>query len=153
MRRIQPVAQSQPSQINPQERQDNGKRDIPINRYSSKLDGLDAKLLSLKLKKYSDDFKESLDQVLALYSDDQLKYSPKLVAFVMHEVERYLLKPKSGATKRALVLDCCRKYFDNNDEMVNVVIDLLFKDLKQVKYVGRQLLKVARFFLSQIQRA
>jgi hypothetical protein len=151
MKRLQPI--SQPSQINLREKQDEGKRDIPIVRYSSKLDGLDDKVLSIKIKNYSKDFKENLDQVLALYPDDQLKYSSKLVAFVMHETERYLLKPKSGAAKRALVMDCCRKYFDNNDEMIGVVIDLLFKDLKQVKYIGRQFLKIARFFLNQIQKA
>lgn len=120
---------------------------IPLIRYSSKLEGLDEKVLSLKLSNYSKDFKQSLEQVLSLYPESELKYSSKLVAFVMHEVERYILKPKAGEAKRALVVDCCRKYFDFNDGMVGVVIDLLFKELSQVKFISRQLLKFARFFL------
>ena len=118
-----------------------------FNQFHSKLEGLDEKVLSLKLRKYSDDFKNSLDQVLNLYPLEQLKYSSHLVAFVMHEVERFILKPKAGESKRKLVISCVKKYFDDNDDMVNVVIDLLFKDLKQIKFIGRQILKIARFFL------
>jgi len=66
----------------------------------------------------------------------------------MHEVERYILKAKSGIVKRQLVIDCVKKYFDENENIVGVVIDLLFKDLKQVKLIGRQLLKLCRFFLN-----
>lgn len=95
MKRLQPI--SQPSQINSRDKQDDGKRDIPIVKYSSKLDGLDDKVLSIKIKNYSKDFKENLDQVLALYPDDQLKFSSKLVAFVMHETERYLLNSKKSS--------------------------------------------------------
>ena len=113
---------------------DNDRKAIPIIRYSSKLneldelDELDQKVLSLKISNYSKDFKCELEKVLALYLDEELKYSSKVVAFVIHEVERFILKPKSGTVKRSLVIDCCKKYFNNNDiEIVGVVIDLLFK--------------------------
>mmetsp|Transcript_4438 Transcript_4438/g.4460 ORF Transcript_4438/g.4460 Transcript_4438/m.4460 type:complete len:157 (-) Transcript_4438:1139-1609(-) len=128
-----------------------GRKTIPLIRYSSKLEGLDERILSLKLSNYSKDFKDDIEQVLQLYPRDQLKYSSKLVAFIMHEVERYILKPKSGVAKRALVINCCKKYFDDNDDVVGVVIDLLFKELKQVKFITRNLLKVVRFFLNQIR--
>ena len=119
---------------------------IPLIRFNSKLNGLDEKVLSLKLRKYSSDFKNSLEQVLNLYPIDQLHYSSHLVSFVMHEVERFILKPKSGKSKKELVISCVKKYFDDNEDVVNVVIDLLFKDLKQVKFIGRQILKLVRFF-------
>ena len=128
------------------EKQSNEVTDIPIIRYHSQLEGLDEKVLEIKLHNYSNNFKQSLDKVLKLYPDEKLKYNSHLVSFVMYEVERYLLKPRSGKAKRHLVIDCVKKYFDDNDQIVGVVIDLLFKDLKQVKFIGRQVLKLMRFF-------
>lgn len=122
---------------------------IPLIHFNSKLDGLDEKVLSLKLRKYSNDFQTSLEQVLNLYPVEQLKYSSHLVSFVMHEVERFILKPKSGTVKRQLVINCVKKYFDNNEEIVNLVIDLLFKDLKQIKFIKRQFFKLCRFFFNR----
>jgi hypothetical protein len=52
-------------------------------------------------------------------------------------VKRFLLEPNSGEAN--LVIDCVKKYFHDNDQMVGVVIDLLFKDLKQVKFIGHVL--------------
>jgi|GEM_PF-4572652 len=135
-----------PEQTTNEEEKINEIQDVPLVRFNSKLDGLDEKVLLIKLRKYSKNFKASLDQVLTLYPIDQLKYSSHLVGFVMHEVERFLLKPKSGQAKRDLVINCVKKYFDDNEHMVGVVIDLLMPNLKQVKFIGRQFLKVVRFF-------
>jgi hypothetical protein len=75
------------------------------------------------------------------------------VAFVMHEVERFVLKPKQGVAKRSLVIDCCKKYFNDDPELVSVVIDLLFKELKQIKFIKRQGLKVCRVFFKIFEGA
>jgi hypothetical protein len=131
----------------------NSDKPLPLIRFNSKLDGLDEKILSMKLRNYSKDFKDNLEAVLELYPDDQLKYSSSLVAFVMHEVERFLLKPKQGNTKKSLVIDCCKKYFNGDEELVSVVIDLLFKDLKQIRFIKRQGLKLLRFFSNLKARA
>jgi hypothetical protein len=151
MKRLQPIAQSQPSEKT--NAVDSIDKPIPLIRFSSKLDGLDEKLLSMKLRNYSKDFKNILESVLELYPDDQLKYSSKLVAFVMHEVERYILKPKQGVAKRSLVIDCCKKYYNEDPDLVSVVIDLLFKELKQIKFIKRQGLKLAKFFMKIRRRA
>jgi hypothetical protein len=152
MKRLQPIAQSQQSQ-DKKNAGDSIDKPVPLIRFSSKLDGLDEKVLSIKLRNYSKDFKDNLESVLELYPDDQLKYSSKLVAFVMHEVERFVLKPKQGVAKRSLVIDCCKKYFNDDPELVSVVIDLLFKELKQIRFIKRQGLKLCRFFLNLRRRA
>jgi hypothetical protein len=147
LRDIQPITEEKC----PVDVQSNEVNDVPLIHFNSKLDGLDEKVMEIKLRKYSNDFKQSLNQVLVLYPIDKLKYSSHLVSFVMHEAERFLLKPKSGGAKRQLVIDCVKKYFDDNDQMVGVVIDLLFKDLKQVKFIGRQAMKLMRFFFNRKQ--
>jgi hypothetical protein len=151
MKRL-PIAQSQQSH-DKKNAGDLIDKPVPLIRFSSKLDGLDEKVLSIKLRNYSKDFKDNLESVLELYPDDQLKYSSKLVEFVMHEVERHILKPKQGIAKKSLVIDCCKKYFNDDPELVSVVIDLLFKELKQVKFIKRQGLKLCRFFLNLKLRA
>jgi hypothetical protein len=143
----------QPQQTQEKKNVDDSEKPVPLIRFNSKLDGLDEKILSIKLKNYSKDFKNSLESVLELYPDDQLRYSSKLVSFVMHEVERFVLKPKQGTTKRSLVIDCCKKYFNEDPDLVGVVIDLLFKDLKQIRFIKRQGLKLLRFFSNLKVRA
>jgi hypothetical protein len=75
--------------------------DVPIINFHSKLN---EKILEIKLRKYSNNFKQSLDHGLSLYPIDKLKYSSNLVSFVMHEAERLILKQKSGNAKDRVLL-------------------------------------------------
>ena len=65
----------------------------------------------------------------------------------MNEVEKFILKPKSGKNKEKLVVESVKKYFNNDDDLVKLVIKLVFKELSQVKFLKRQGLKILRFFL------
>ena len=117
-----------------------------ISFNKSKLVGLDGKLQQIKICNYQADFKDQIDQVLQLYSDDELKYSDQLVLYVMQEVEKFILKPKSGESKKQLVIECCKKYFNDDPQLVEMVINLVFKKLSQIKLIKRQGYKLLRFF-------
>jgi hypothetical protein len=54
MKRLQPIAQSQQSQ-DKKNAIDSIDKPVPLIRFSSKLDGLDEKVLSIKLRNYSKD--------------------------------------------------------------------------------------------------
>lgn len=123
------------------------KKDLPqISLNTNNLDGLNDKLKNIKLNNSQSDFESEIQQILSLYSDDELKFSYKLVLFVMTEVEKFILEPKSGDAKKNLVISVCQKYFNDDPELVNMVINLVFRDLPQVKFFKRQALKVVRFF-------
>lgn len=123
------------------------KKDIPITQLNtSNLSDLDQKLQQMKIVNQSYDFKEQMDQILSLYDDSELHYSDKLVLYVMGECEKYILKPKSRASKKQLVIECCKAYFNDDPELVEMVINLVFKKLKQVKFIRRSFIKVMRFF-------
>ena len=124
------------------------RKEVPTIRFNvGGLMDLELKIKSLKLANYQAEFKEEMDKVLSLYIDEELKYSYPLVLFVMEEAEKFILKAKSGGAKRSLVCEVCKKYFNDDEKLVGVIIDLLFKDLAQVKFVKRQAYKILRFFL------
>ena len=124
------------------------KKDIPtINFNTNNLDGLNEKLQNLKICNYQSDFLNEIQKVLNLYDNSELKYNDNLVLFVMNEVENFILKPKSGKAKEKLVIESVKKYFNDDEELVQLVIKLVFNKLSQVKFWKRQSLKFLRFFL------
>lgn len=124
------------------------KKSVPIIQFNTKnLEGLETKLQNLKICNYQSDFVTEIQKILNLYSDDELKYNHKFVLFVMQEVEKFILKKKSGESKKALVIQVCQKYFNNDSDLVEMVIDLVFEKLSQVKFFKRQGLKLMKFFL------
>ena len=125
------------------------KKEIPLINFVNihELDGLESKLLSLKVNNYQNEFVSEMNKILVLYDDQELKYNAKFVLFIMEQVERYLLKPKCGEHKKNLVVEVCKKYFNNDSELVDVIISLMLPQLKQVKFFKRQGLKILRFFL------
>lgn len=123
------------------------KREIPTIRFNTNnLEGLNDKLQNLKICNYQSDFLNEIQKVLNLYDDAELKYNDKLVLFVMQEVEQFILKPKSGKAKSKLVVESVKKYFNDDDQLVELVIKLVFDRLSQVKFIKRQGLKLLRFF-------
>jgi len=85
------------------------------------LEGLDQKLQNIKICNYSSDFLNEIHKVLDLYDDSELKYNDKLVLFVMNEVEKFILKSKSGKNKEKLVIESVKKYFNNDEDLVRLV--------------------------------
>jgi len=111
------------------------------------LEGLESKLKLLKLGNYKSQFIGEIQNVLSLYEDDELKYNYQFVEFIMCEVEKFILKKKAGETKKQIVVDICKKYFNNDEKLVEMVIELVFHKLPQIKFFKRQGLKLIRFFL------
>lgn len=125
------------------------RKDIPLINFVNidELDGLHDKLRNMKINNYQNEFINEMNKILILYDDNELKYNAKFVLFIMEQVERYLLKPKCGQSKKQLVIEVCKKYFNNDPDLVDVIINLMFDQLKQVKFLKRQALKIIRFFL------
>lgn len=124
------------------------KQSIPSIHLNVKgLEGLEVKLKDMKLKNYQHEFITEMDKILQLYDEKELKYNERFVLFVMEEVEKYILKSKSGEAKKQLVIEVCKKYFNNDPDLVELVIKLVFEKLPQVKFLKRQGLKLVRFFL------
>jgi hypothetical protein len=124
------------------------KRDIPnITKYNiHKVNDLSSRLSKIKMENYQHDFTQSIHDVLNLYTVDEMHYSENIVFFVMEEVEKFILKSKAGEFKTQVCIECCKKYFNDDENLIILVINLLMPKLRQVRVVERQLRKVMRFF-------
>lgn len=124
------------------------KRVIPdLSKFNiHKIDDLKGRLDVIKMQNNQYDFAQSMEAVMDLYNRDDLHYSENIVFFVMQEVEKFMLKPKAGEYKQQVCVECCKKYFNNDDGLVSLIIKLLMPKLKQVKFSERQVRKVIRFF-------
>lgn len=123
-------------------------KEIPkLNVNIQGLEGLETKLKLMKLGNYKNQFIGEIQNVLSLYEDDELKYNYQFVEFIMCEVEKFILKKKAGETKKQIVIEICKKYFNNDEKLVEMVINLVFHKLPQIKFLKRQGLKLMRFFL------
>jgi hypothetical protein len=128
-------------------------KEIPrLNVDINGLEGLETKLKLLKLDNYKSQFIGEIQNVLSLYEDDELKYNYQFVEFIMCEVEKFILKKKSGQTKKQIVIEICKKYFNNDEKLVEMVINLVFHKLPQIKFFKRQGMKLVRFFFKAKHR-
>lgn len=158
MKKLQPIQSLKPVVDSAEKKVDEPienlfeKKAVPTIQFNTKnLEGLETKLQNMKICNYQNDFVVEIQKILDLYSEDELKFNYKFVLFVMQEVEKFILKKKSGAQKRALVVEVCRKYFYNDPDLVIMVIEIVFNKLSQVKFFKRQGLKLMRFFLKARQ--
>lgn len=124
------------------------KRPIPdLSQFNIKsVENLKSHLDAIKMENHQYDFMQSIKSVLDLYDPNDLHYNENIVFFVMQEVEKFLLKPKAGVSKESVCIECCQAYFNNDKNLVSLIIKLLMPKLSQVKFTKRQILKVIRFF-------
>lgn len=116
-----------------------------------KVPSLKLKLDDVKLSNSQNEFLEDVKHTLSLFDKEELLYNEDLVLFLMQQIEEYILLPKSGEHKTNLLIECVKEYYNNDVELVKMVIRLVFPKLKQVRFIERQLRRGARFFLKIIQ--
>jgi hypothetical protein len=126
-------------------------KELPQNLTSSDLEQL--QILKFKLKNISNDAKEndfvkSLDEIIDFLEDDVMDNKKEIVLYVMHKLERFILKPKSGAVKKQLAVKILSKLFYNDENLTGLIIDSMMTNHKQIKMLGRLGLKLYRFFFN-----
>jgi hypothetical protein len=111
-----------------------------------KVPSLKQKLDDVKLSNSQNDFLEDVKHTLSLFDKEDLLYNEDLVLFLMQQIEEYILISKSGEFKFSLLVECVKEYYNNDIDLVKMVVRLCFPKLKQVRFVERQLRKGLRFF-------
>lgn len=124
---------------------------LPQNLTSSDLEQL--QVLKYKLKNISNDAKEgdfikSLNEVIDFLEDDVMDNKKQIVLYVMHKLERFILKPKMGQVKKQLAIKVLSRLFYNDENLTGLFIDSLMVEHKQIKTLGRIALRIYRFFLN-----
>jgi hypothetical protein len=105
------------------------------------------KLKVLKMKQFvMNELKSSID----IFDVEELKLNHSLVLFVSQIVEDFFNKPLQGEMKREVVIDICKPFFNNDDQLVEMVLELVFDKVIKTTWLRRnkqRIKNIAAFFL------
>ena len=87
---------------------------------------------------------EHINNALTIYSDEEKKYNTDIVIFVCQCVEDLITTSKSGKLKAEVVMKVCAKYFDDKEELVMVIINLMYEKIIKTSLARRNKLKLQR---------
>ncbi len=98
---------------------------------STKLDlnsikGYSQKRKMLKLIKMKEDCKTELHGALNIFDPHEINLNHTAVLFCAQIVEDIFCKPKQGRLKEEIVIDVCKKHFNDDPELVKMVLELIF---------------------------
>ena len=111
-------------------------RDVPsLKLFDVSVDGISEKIQEIKLSNRSIEFINKIQSVLDLFDKTENKYNYNLVLFCAQCVENYFInKRKMGAAKLKLVIEACKKYFNDDVELVSKFVDLVLPNLKTSRF-------------------
>lgn len=101
--------------------------------------------------KYAE-FVEELLAVLSIFEGENKKYDSAMVLFVCNSAENYFSKKGSGEIKQRAVVDVCKKYYNNDEELVKSIIELLMPMICKSSMFSRSFQKLRNFFWLMIYK-
>ena len=127
-------------------------RSIPDKTlFDVELYGLANKIKDIKLENKQHEFCEKIRNVLALFDPADHKYDEKIVVFAMQAVENFIIKPKQGERKLAVVVECVKNYFNDDVDLIVKMVEILLPKIKKMNIVRRNWKRIARFFCGRWQ--
>jgi len=87
---------------------------------------------------------DHINTTLNIYTDEEKKYNTDIVIFVCQCVEDLITTAKSGKLKSEVVRKVCSKYFDDKEDLVMVIINLMYDKIVKTSLVRRNKLKLQR---------
>jgi hypothetical protein len=113
------------------------------------------KLPKFRLKrkniKYScmqNEFVTEVRKVLKVLKVEDSKYDHELVLFAIQIAEDFFLDKKCGEAKKKCVVDACKPYFNDDDELVMKIIELVFRDVIKSTLWRRNQTRIMNFFFT-----
>ncbi len=100
------------------------------------------KAYKLNLKKQA--IIDHINNALSIYTDEEKKYNTDIVIFVCQCVEDLITTSKSGKLKAEVVMKVCAKYFDDKEDLVMVIINLMYDKIIKTSLARRQKMKLQR---------
>jgi hypothetical protein len=105
---------------------------------------------SVKNEKEIEYWNKKIVEQLKLYNVNDDQYNIKLVRGICQIVERYLIHDvKLGSQKKQIVLNCCLKFFDNNEKLLSAVIEDQLESIDKSSLMSRLLARLEIFFFAK----
>jgi hypothetical protein len=117
--------------------------DPPDINYKN-LKGYKNKEKEYKLNIKKEQIIEHINNALTIYTDEEKKYNTDIVIFVCQCAEDLITTSKSGPLKSEVVMKVCSKYFDGKEDLVMVIINLMYEKIIKTSLTRRNKLKLQR---------
>ena len=100
---------------------------------------------NIKSQNEESEFIRQLTDVLNLFDENEVHYDPDVLVLIMQIAENWFLGKKDGEKRKRNVIIVAKRFFDNNEELVNKMIEIVLPKIKQNKYIERNLKKFVKF--------
>jgi hypothetical protein len=126
-------------------------KEIPKSNLKMKsIKGFTEKKKKLKILKMKNHVMEELKSSINIFDANELYLNHSLVLFVAQIVEDFFNKKEQGDIKRDVVLEVCKPFFDGKEDLVDMVLELVFDKIEKTTLFRRnkqRLKNVGSFFL------
>ncbi len=120
---------------------------IAVSKFDlSSVTGYSQKRASMKQQAQIRECVAELKHALAIFDSHEIQLNHSLVLFVSQIVEDIFTKPGLGSIKRDIVVEVCKEYFNNNTDLVHMVIDLIFEKIIKTSFFRRNKSRVVSLF-------
>ncbi len=109
------------------------------------LEGFRELRVNLKLEKELELFVNGFEDVLKYFNPHDKHFDHKIVKFVCQNAEYYFTRKKSGKLKEKAVCEVCKRYFNNDVELVKVIISLVLPLVKKCSVYRRYKKRISGF--------
>lgn len=119
----------------------------------SSVKGYREKKKQLKYSKIKNEAIAELKKSLKIFEKDELKLNHSVVLFCCQIVEDLFTSSGKGDIKKSIVLEVCKEFFEDKEDVVEMVIDLVFEKVIKSSFMRRnknKLKSVGFFLLSKI---
>jgi len=99
--------------------------------------GYTEKKKNIKLLKMKQDVIEELFNALNIFDPEEINLNHTAVLFCAQIVEDIFTKPKQGELKKEIVVEVCKQFFNNDEALVNMVLELVFEKIIKTTFYRR----------------
>ena len=126
-------------------------KDVPkTNLKMTSIKGFTEKKKKLKIIKMKNHLINELKNSIDIFDKDELYLNHSLVLFVAQIVEDFFNKKEQGDIKRDVVLEVCKPFFDGKEDLVDMVLELVFDKIEKTTLLRRnkqRFINIGSFFL------
>lgn len=115
----------------------------------SSVKGYKEKKKEIKYLKMRAEAIAELKSSLKIFNKEELVLNHSVVLFCCQIVEDLFTSKKKGDIKKGIVIEVCKEFFEEKEEVVEMVIDLVFDKIVKTSFMRRNKNKIksAGFFL------
>ncbi len=92
------------------------------------------------------EFVIEMQKVLKVFRVDEEHYDHEIVLFACQVAEDFFLDKGVGEVKMKCVVEACKPFFDNNEELVQKIVELVFRDVIKSSLWRRNQTRLLNFF-------